>query len=174
MTDKMDDKNELSEQWCRETWYPEARKQTLETLPAFLLTVLDQPHNYGTICVAFAAGATAAAAAMDKDPKNGGITGFQASVIFWEIRKAFLQEEGPAQIWAFNNLLYPQYGSYFALTVPRSVADWVKTRAVELLAEKETNPMVPAHHEVVSHWRKLALGALPFGFTVEPESEATE
>lgn len=85
-----DEHNELA---LRTQWIAEARKQTLETLPAFLQKLADYPHTYGTICRAIAAGAIGAARALDQSA-HGGITGFQAGAIMWDFCAGWLHWSG--------------------------------------------------------------------------------
>lgn len=62
-------------------WYEEAKKQTLNTLPAFVSNLVENySHDYGTICHAITAAALGAANAVEESPE-GGITGFQANCI---------------------------------------------------------------------------------------------
>ena len=66
-------------------WYKEAGKvRTPEDLVTFIEHLLhDYNHDYGTICHAVAAAGVAACWTVDRDPRQGGITGFQASMITW-------------------------------------------------------------------------------------------
>ena len=92
-------------------WYEDAKNQTVESLPVFISHIAsDYGHDYGTICHAMAAGAIAAATAIDKSPV-GGITGFQAGAVMWEFIRNwnFSHNRCGLRIIDYDNFLYPQY-----------------------------------------------------------------
>lgn len=65
-----------------ENWYKEAKDMDMQKLPQFVNGLLeDYEHDYGTICHALSAAAVATMWAMNRDERQGGITGFQASCI---------------------------------------------------------------------------------------------
>lgn len=148
-------------------WFVDAKTQTLATLPEFLRHLSqDYAHDYGTICHALSAAAVAAATAMDKS-ETGGITGFQAGCVMWGFVAHWLGEvDKPMRLMKYENLLYPQYATDFAKTVTPDTARWVKEQAKAKLAEvRDGDDFISP--TVVAHWRALANGILPFGFTVE-------
>lgn len=147
----------------RAEWYTEAREQTLATLPAFLQKLSELPHTYGSICMAITAAGVGAMCAVNNSP-NGGITGAQAGYIFWELRKAWLYEDGPAKLISYKELLYPQYRDEFDRVVASDTAAWLRAEAKKLLKESSEY----AHGSVLAHWRKMAEGWLPFGYRKEP------
>ena len=146
-------------------WYEQAREQTLATLPEFLrhLTA-DYEHDYGTIVHAVAAGAIAAAWAVNDAP-CGGITGFQAGAVFWEFYANWMSERGPARLLKYDDMLYPQYAHKFAETITASTWKYLREKAAELLREHSSE----AHGAVVEHWRQIAAGVPPFGYVVSDE-----
>ena len=155
----------LSEADLRAELSKAAKTVTLETLPAFISQALDRPHDYGTICVAIGAIAAGAAHAVDRSPK-GGITGFQASAVFWEFQRqwgVFGSGDEPLRMLQYNNMLYPQYNRHFT-SISVDTWAWLQKRAAELLAEPKygVNPAI----EVVNHWKSIAGGIVPFGFDV--------
>lgn len=96
-------------------WQEEARKQTLETLPAFLNKLATgYSHDYGTICHALAAAACGAAWAMNAG-EQGGITGFQGGAVMWQFIRAwqYTGNECGLRILDYDKLLYPQYADTF-------------------------------------------------------------
>lgn len=146
-------------------WYEEARKVTPPTLPEFVRRLTeDYQHDYGTICHAAAACAVAAASAVDHSGQ-GGITGFQAGVIFWEFYQHWLEKPGPARLVEYDNMLYPQYAEEFAnKTISKDTWKYLQDRAVNLLADPENRS---AHSAVQQHWIRIINGTPPFGYVVE-------
>jgi hypothetical protein len=61
----------------------------------------------------------------------------------------------------YDHLLYPQYGDDFKNTISQSQADLLRSEAAKMLEESPD-----AHPNVLAHWRMLADGGLPFGFTI--------
>lgn len=147
-----------------ESWYIEARDCKTPQEVAALVEHLGSGyvHSYGTICHAVAACAIAGATAMDRGP-SGGITGFQASAVMWQFVSKWLQEDGPLRLVKYDDMLYPQYEPKFEKTISQNVADHLRKRARELLADFSGHPDVRAHLE------KVAEGEIPFGYTVAGE-----
>lgn len=150
-------------------WFEQARKQTLKTLPDFINHVMnDFSHDYGTVCHAVAACALAAAWAANNEP-NGGITGFQAGFVMWDFIKqwSFPSNEIGLKIIDYDNLLYPQYEFKFYKTLSKDT--WVKLqgKAKKLLAEKGDY----VHPDVAAHWKSIAAGVIPFGYSIIQEEE---
>lgn len=145
-------------------WDAETNEVTLETLPQFLKKLTeDYEHDYGTICHAVAVAAVAAAKAVNRS-EQGGITGFQAGAIFWEFRKRWLMEDGPARMLKYDDMLFPQYEDRFAKTVSASTWKWLQDEAKKNLAEKpQSAPRIRAH------WQSIVDGKPPFGYAVEAD-----
>lgn len=143
-------------------WYERSKDlKDLSDLNGFFNELLeDYEHDYGTICHAMAAAAVATVRVMNKQPQ-GGITGFQASAVQWEIIKklgAFPLEEGePARLCTGNDLLYPQ-SSYRWGTITPETRDWLKKKADEKLQEADHESV---HPNVLAHWKKLSSGWEP-------------
>lgn len=99
----------------QDQWYEDAKKQTVDSLPDFVrhLTT-DYAHDYGTICHAVAAAGLAAVYAVNNSPQ-GGITGYQAGFIMWQIIRQLNYQGNKAglRILDYDNLLYPQYEDEF-------------------------------------------------------------
>ena len=156
------------EEGIHKAWYDEAHGITVATLPKFINHLLtDYEHDYGTICHAIAAGSIATAYAMNKDEKQGGITGFQAGAIMWK----FIQQwnypvnKTGLRIIDYDNLLYPQYADKFQNILTPNQAEIIKNEAAVLLRENREY----AHPDVLRHWERLAQGELPFGFIVRED-----
>lgn len=148
-------------------WYEEAKKiKTPAELKAFTEKIInDYGHDYGTICHACAAVAIAGAECVNHDPKQGGITGFQAGAIMWEFIKnwnaGFSYDKNPLQLLNFGDLLYPQKEERFT-TISESTWKWAQKEAQELLNERSEN----VHPDVLKHWKSVASGTIPFGLKV--------
>ena len=105
-------------------WFANAKKQTLETLPAFMNHVLnDYCHDYGTICHAISACAIAAAWAADGS-EQGGITGFQAGFVMWDVIRQwrYSSNKSGLKIIDYDDMLFPQYEYKFSnKEIPQSI-----------------------------------------------------
>jgi hypothetical protein len=158
----MTEKREITEEsGAHKAWYEEARKVTAETLPAFVAHLLnDYHHDYGTICHAVAAAALAGAMAVEHDPAQGGITGFQAGAVMWEFLRVWDRIDCPARLVKYEDLLYPQYDERFR-EISASTWKWAQERAASLLAGGGAHPAVRAH------WESIVGGTVPFGLRVE-------
>jgi hypothetical protein len=147
----------------RDSWYLEAKKQTIETLPYFLNKLSTYPHDYNTICYACGAASVAAAWAIDKSP-HGGITGFQAGAIMWEFITEWMNEQDkPLQLVHFENMLYPQYEYRFQKQITQETWTWLQEQA-KLNLEKNQEG---THIEVIEHWKSIINGQIPFGYIVK-------
>lgn len=146
-------------------WMAEAKNQTMETLPEFLRKLTgDYEHDYGTICHAIAAAAVGAAWAVEKTPQ-GGITGFQAGAIMWEMIRGWgVFGDGPKRMLSYGDMLFPQYRHKFTNISPET-AKWLQEEAKKKLSEKSH----PAHPDVVKHWEFVAGGGIPFGYRISDE-----
>ena len=148
-------------------WYAEAKKMKMEELPAFLRKLTeDYCHDYGTICHAVAAGAIAAAYAVNNSDA-GGITGFQASCIMWEFVRHWSKENNNCglRLIDYDDMLYPQYDERFDKTITPSTWSAIQTEAKKCLAEDSGR----AHSNVVAHWKSIADGVVPFGYSVKED-----
>ena len=148
------------EDGLQKEWYEEAKKQTLETLPAFLKKLTeDYGHDYGTICHACAAAAVAAANAVNHAP-CGGITGFQAGAVMWEFMGAWNDVKAPAWLLKGENLLYPQYEDTFT-AISEDTWKWLQDEAKKRLGKRDS-----VHGAVAKHWELIADGRVPFGLRI--------
>ena len=120
----------MTEQEFREKYYPEARKQTLDTLPAFLDGMMKESFGYGTICIAVVTAALGAASAVDHSP-SGGITGFQAGAIMWEFLRQwnYSSNKTGLKIVDYDHMLYPQYDENFAKTISKDTFEALQKEA---------------------------------------------
>ena len=147
-----------------ESWNKETDNITLKTLPKFLEKLTTEyEHDYGTICHAVAIAAVAAAKAVNRTPA-GGITGFQAGAVFWEFYRRWLHEEGPARLVKYEQMLYPQSADSFDRVISPSTWKWLKEEAVKRACDTAS-----AHPSVMAHWKSIAAGKVPFGYSVGKE-----
>ncbi len=156
----------MTEQEYRVEVQVEARKQTLETLPAFLVKLAEREHDYGTICVAIGAAAVGAAWALERSPQ-GGISGAQAWAIMWEFITGWNADgdsDSPKRLLNYGDLLYPHNEDKFKI-ISQETFTWLKEQATKLLAENPT--IMP---EVRLHWESIIAGNIPFGLTVKNDS----
>lgn len=153
-------KNELE---LREEWMTRARKMTVKELPAFIEELVAHPHDYGTICRAIAAAGVAAAYAVEGSP-SGGITGFQASCVRWDLLTGWDEslEKKPLSLIDYENMLYPQYRDNFT-SITKEAWRHLQDKAVENLSKEHLHP------EVKAHMQSIADGKVPFGFSIRGE-----
>ena len=147
-------------------WYAQAKNQTLETLPGFISHIMnDYGHDYGTVCHAIGACALAAAwAANNEAGACGGITGFQAGFVMWEFVRqwSFSDNKCGMRILDYDRMLYPQYDDVFEKTISPDVWSALQKEAKERLERNHD-----AHDRVIDHWKSIAEGKVPFGYTVK-------
>lgn len=152
-----------TEQVLRDEFESRIKSTTIADLPAFISEVMDREHDYGSICVAIGLVAATAAWACNKH-QQGGITGFQAGAIAWEILRhwgALYPGECGGRMTDYDNLLYPQMEHRFTKI---SADTWklVQEKAAEKLATAEY-----AHQAVRDHWLSIVEGTVPFGLQTE-------
>ncbi|SOY79970.1 hypothetical protein CBM2599_A120535 [Cupriavidus taiwanensis] len=150
------------EDGLQQQWYEEAKKMTVEGLPAFIQKLTTEyVHDYGTICYAVAAAGIAAMHAVNKSDQ-GGITGFQAGCITWELLRHWSHIEAPARITEFRNMLFPQYEHKFC-AISSETWEILQEEAKKSLAEKGDG----IHPNVRAHMESIVAGTVPFGYRVE-------
>lgn len=139
-------KQQITEEMkIHDEWYKEAKKQTVETLPEFVRHLTeDYSHDYGTICHAVAAAGIAAMRAVDNSP-TGGITGFQAGCIMWQVIREwnFQNNKTGLKILDYDNLLYPQYKDSF-VSISSKIWESVK---------KEAQNKINKNNDAVEKWK---------------------
>lgn len=147
-------------------WDEDAKSVTMETLPQFVADLMNKyEHDYGTVVHAISAGMKATFHAMNSDPRQGGITGFQASFLMWDLIREFAQDAAPncgRRLVSFGNMLYPNYGDAFKTEISAEVFEMLQAKAKELLAEQEH-----AYAELRAHWQSIVDGVVPFGWSVK-------
>ena len=123
--------------------------ETVDELAAYVRSLVDGQHDYGTCVYAMSMAATAA---FNHVAKALGVTGFQASCADMDILRRTRRLEGPFMLIDGEKALYPQYD------LPQKLAEflvdikpWLAKQAAKKLAEAPG-----AHPNVYAHWRQLA------------------
>lgn len=153
------------EMGIQKDWMKQAKGMTQVDLPEFVRHLIeDYEHDYGTICHAIASAAIAAANAVERS--QGGITGFQAGAVMWEMINGWNAfGEGPKRVLCFSDLLFPQYAHKFEKKISMATWEWVQNQAKQYLEEH-----LGADPEVERHWKNIVKGKVPFGFQIEEEN----
>ena len=161
--------NNITEEMnIHEEWYKEGRDMKLKKLPKFLKKLMkDYNHDYGTICHALASGAIATLWAMNNEPK-GGITGFQAGFVMWEIIKnwSYRSNKSGLKLIDYDDLLYPQHKNRFDKILSKKTWEVLQKEAKEFI--NKGGLVAP---KVLQHWESIVDGVVPFGFQVRKEGE---
>jgi hypothetical protein len=154
-------KKQITEQdGVHQQWYEQAKKVQLNDLKGFVSSLLDNyEHDYGTICHAMSAAMCAAMSAVNEHPQ-GGITGFQASCVMWEVLENAFHVKAPCSLVDYKNMLYPQYADRFT-SISQDTFDWLKKEATKCITDGAT-----MHPDVRTHMQSIADGAVPFGLSV--------
>ena len=124
----------------------------------------DYEHDYGTVCHAMAAvGLAAMFAFNNSEGACGGITGFQAGCVMWQviIHMNYESNKCGLRLLDMDDLLYPQYEHKFT-AISKDTWDAVKKEAQKRLLERGA-----AHPDVVAHWQSIVNGKVPFGLRIE-------
>ena len=154
----------MNEKEYKEYIYAKANEvRTKEELDALLNEVVnDQDLDYGKIVYAMSGCMLAVSHYIDRS-EVGGITGFQASFIGWEMVKRFMHESRVGmRIMDYENMLYPQYKNRFEKRINQTTWACLQERAKKLLEESKD-----AHPDVIKHWQSIVNGKVPFGYKVE-------
>jgi hypothetical protein len=125
--------------------------ETPEELTAYIATLVDRPHDYGTCVYAMSLAATAA---FHYVSKILGTTGFQASCADLDILRRTRHINGPFMLIKGEDLLYPQYD------LQQKLDDFIKSSMPWLVEEarKKLQESGRTHPDVKARWEKLANG----------------
>jgi len=142
---------QLNEKEMREAKVPELK--TPEELSAYIQSLANRPHDYGTCVYAMSLAATAA---FNYIANHLGVTGFQASCADLDFLRRTRNIKGPFMLLKVEDALYPQYN------LPAKLEEflhqnrfWLRAEALKNIAEAGD-----VNHDVFGHWIKLA-GELP-------------
>ncbi len=148
-----------------EEWFKEASNITIDTLGDFVKKLTnDYEHDYGTIVHAMAAAVGATITAMN-NAEQGGITGFQASCLMWEILGKEFQIGWPVKLVRYKNMLYPQYEDHFN-AIPYDIWVWLREQAATFI--QNDFELAP---EVKRHMKSISEGHVPFGLRISKKDE---
>lgn len=149
----------------QDEWYKRAYSMKPDDFPDFFREMTeDYVHDYGTVCHAMAAIGLAAMCAFNKsEGARGGITGFQAGCVMWEVIRHMNYEDDKCGLRLLNmdDLLYPQYEHKFC-SISSNTWEAVQKEAQKRLSERSTD-----HPDVVAHWKSIVNGKIPFGLRIE-------
>lgn len=162
-----------TEQEFREQAYEIANSvNTTEELAEFINFISNTPLGYGTVVYAQCA-AMLAAQHIVNISEQGGITGFQAGFIGWEMVKKFMSVgKCGLAIVDYENMLYPQYKDKFEKTISRDIFKELQKKAKQRLAEADENDGISGnslHPEVRKHMESIVAGVVPFGYTIKED-----
>lgn len=119
-----------------------------EELVAYIIKLVDRPHDYGTCVYAMS---MAAVAAYYHVSTNLGVTGFQASMADLDFIRRTRHMKGPFMIMDGHDMLYPQ--SDLQEKLDKFLIDNRKWAAEE--AKKKLIESPNAHPDVIAHWNGL-------------------
>lgn len=146
--------------------------KTKEDLDNLLNEILNSKEiDYGKIVYAMSGAMLGVAKFIDRS-EIGGITGFQAGFVGWEMVKDFLIHDNKTsmRIINYDEMLYPQYKEKFKKTISKRTWECLQEQAKIYLKEiEEKKGHEHAHPKIIKHWKKIAKGKLPFGYKVEKE-----
>lgn len=149
-------------------WYIDARQQTLDSIEDFANHLMnDYIHDYGTVCHAIAALMMGMLHAAN-ETKQGGLTGFQAGAVMWEVIKHmnYPTNKCGLRLIDYDDMLYPQYEyKYTNHKLSKETFEAMQKEAANRL-EKDSNH---AHPKVIAHWQSIVDGKVPFGYEIEKD-----
>ena len=141
-------------------WFAEADKMIIDKLGDFVKKLANNyEHDYGTIVHAMAAAVGATITAMNQSDQ-GGITGFQASCLMWEILEKEFHIQYPSKLIRYENMLFPFYEDQFN-AIPYEIWVWLRDRAKQILEGKHE-----LEQSVVRHMQKIVDGHIPYGYKI--------
>lgn len=160
-----------TEQGFREQAYEIAKSvNTTDELAEFVKFISNVPLDYGTAVYAQCAAMLAAQHVINQG-EQGGITGFQAGFIGWEMVKKFMSVgDCGLSLVDWENMLYPQYEERFEKTMSRKIFEGLQEKAKERLAKSNDDESINGysiHPEVRKHMESIVNGVVPFGYVVK-------
>lgn len=126
-----------------------------DELAAYIESLVDRPHDYGTCVYAMS---MAALAAFNHVAGRLGVTGFQASCADMDILRRNRRMEHGFRILDYGNLLYPQYWTpeHFPWAADLMDNPDVGPRIASAAREKLAAGQEHVAPNVRDHWRALA------------------
>lgn len=156
----------MTEHEYREYIYSKANAvKTKKDLDNFLKQIIESKDlDYGKIVYAICGAMIATCNYIDRS-EVGGITGFQAGFIGWEMIKEYTitdDNQFGMKILNYGDLLYPQCEYKFEKIIDKDT--WKELRKQ---AYKNMRTTPDAHPNVLDHWKSIIDGEVPFGFVVK-------
>lgn len=143
---------------------------TTEELAEFINFIRNTPLDYGTAVYAQCAAMLAAQHVINQG-EQGGITGFQAGFIGWEMVKKFMSVgDCGLSIIDWEDMLYPQSDEMFEKAISRKIFEGLQEKAKERLAKADEDESInrhPLHPEVRKHMESIVNGVVPFGYVIK-------
>ena len=146
-------------------WQERSSKiEDIKELPSLLEEMLQDANDYGSIARCLGLGANATARAMDRH-NNGGITGFQSGFVMWTFIREWMYSNNQCglKLVDYDNMLYPQYEYKFEKTISKDIWENLQKQAKENLSKDTASP------SVMNHWKSIAEGNIPFGYTISED-----
>lgn len=137
--------------------------KNIDEFASLLKQATADADDYGSIVMCCALMMNAAFHLVDNGP-SGGITGFQASCLMWEMVKKYgmYSDNVPLRLIDYSDLLYPQNEHKFN-SLPKETWEWAVKEAKEKLQKEDVNTW---HPSVFYHIKDIAEGQVPFGLKV--------
>ena len=163
-----------TEQEFKEQAYEIAKSvNTTDELAEFINFISNTPLDYETVVYAQCAAMLAAQHVMNEG-EQGGITGFQAGFIGWEMVKQFMSVgDCGLTLIDWENMLFPQYKERFEKTISREIFKGLQKKARKSLAEADkqerTYGYSTIHPEVRKHMESIVNGVVPFGYVIKED-----
>ena len=140
--------------------------KTFEDLVEFLKYVKDNCNSgYGEAPRAIAQASLAVAWYLSRE---FGITGFQASCTMWDFIQGWTKTNNKCglRLVDYDDMLFPQYNYKFDKTISNEVWKNLQKQSKELLSDNTDY----VHPHVLSHWKNIVDGKVPFGYHVTDEN----
>ena len=102
----------------------------------------------------------------------GGITGFQAGFIGWEMIKEYtitFNNQFGMKILNYGDLLYPQNEELFEKALDKDTWEALRKKAYENMKDSPD-----AHPRVFNHWKSIFQGEVPFGFVIRENTNESK
>lgn len=126
--------------------------KTIEELMAFVQSMVEGQHDYGTCVYAMS---LSAVAAFNYVASQLGVTGFQASCADMDILARTRGWEW-GRLLNYENLLYPQYCDERHFPSAARLIEEHKAELAKRARKKIEENHSSAHPEVLAHWNYLA------------------
>ena len=158
------------------TWYQQAREQTLDTLPEFINELANHVQtNNSTHAIAAACIGTAWAMNASNGYRIPHIVIANVARIFNRLL-AYRESKCGIKTIDYDYMLYPYYNDVFT-TIPEDTWRAIQTEAQRLLdttnhetwTDDDGATHIPPDQEIFDHWQSIVDGRVPFGFRVKEE-----